>query len=1263
MAISTSIINRIKSYIDIKVPYDVAKRGEKLFRQGAIQSYNIENKQDSATFTVQGTQIYEVTINGLNSSIRSECSCPYNWGPVCKHQVACFLSLIEELGGIVDQDEKEILTAKSKKIAKQPLHISSQPIEIKEFKTITEEHFYDDLSGKSRRYLSIQDQSKFENGILSFIVAEHNHIAREYIIKFWFKRKKLYSTCGCSKSVEKLCPHQAFLLEEFFFSNENIFDFFSPPCLKALKKEILSDYGLMNKKFDDVAKITVNGFTPGWELLPEYKDLLPVSGEKQLDTVYIIKDNLSFYNSEQSRIAKSQYYKSDTEKRVPGYIINTLKVFDKYVNDRVDIQTITGNLIKSGNKMKSSGIKITDITQIEKEVILDDKQKQFLEKLNFFQVSNASYSKEERDKFEENQIKTYELLTEIFPHLSDEKFVFIVKEKDFLININKNIIPVVVSKEAMTFEFELLENDEFLYLKPIYRLGDRYFSPEKKDEKNSHLFFSCFHNTLYLHASFNDSIFFRNVLLWPKKVMFSGAEAFLKSIIIPLSKYFKIHFKAKRFSFRKVALKPLKKQIYLSEYERYVVFKPFVKYDNKQQFNPLIAGGEIELDEGTQLVEYVRDTDYEQEYTELLTGLHPRFENQKHDGLLYLEADFILNDFWFFDAYETLEKRGVEIFGVKNLKSFSYSPYRAKVTTGINSGQDWFEVDLQVAFGNNIVDLKNLRKAVINNNKFIKLNDGTVGILPEKWLGKLEKYFRAGEIENEKIKVSKLRFAIIGELFDKIDDFQIKKELAEKKRKFRAIENIKNVRKPREITATLRNYQKEGLNWLHFLHGMGWGGILADDMGLGKTLQILAFLQKTVKTSKKPNLVIVPTTLLFNWEIELKKFAPKLNYHIYYGINRNKEINYFKEYHLIFTTYGLVMRDIEFLNKFNFNYVILDESQAIKNPGSLRYKAVSLLKAKNRLALTGTPIENSTFDLYAQMNFVNPGFLGSLSSFKEYYSNAIDKEGNSEIALELNKIIKPFVLRRTKEQVAADLPEKTENIIFCEMSVEQRKIYDAFRNKYRHAILKRIESEGITKSKIYILEGLMKLRQICDSPALLNENETYENISVKIEELLRHVNEKTANHKILVFSQFVKMLHLIRTELQTDGIEYEYLDGKSSKKKRENSVNNFQENSKCRVFLISIKAGGTGLNLTAADYVYIVDPWWNPAVENQAIDRTHRIGQGKKVFAYRMICKNTVEEKILDLQAKKKQIAQDIITTDEGLLKKLTTKDIHTLFT
>ena len=418
-------------------------------------------------------------------------------------------------------------------------------------------------------------------------------------------------------------------------------------------------------------------------------------------------------------------------------------------------------------------------------------------------------------------------------------------------------------------------------------------------------------------------------------------------------------------------------------------------------------------------------------------------------------------------------------------------------------------------------------------------------------------------------------------------------------------------------------------------------------MGLGKTLQTIAFLQYLKLEYKKnlPSLIIAPTSLIFNWKNEIEKFCPTLKMLAFVGSNRLENIENLSKYDLVISTYCSLLNDIEFLKDFKFNYVILDESQAIKNPNSKRYKAVRLLQSYNKIALTGTPIENNTFDLYAQLNFLNPGLLGNMSHFKTTFSNAIDKDKNADTSQLLSKIIAPFVLRRTKEQVAKELPEKTESIIFCEMEKEQRKVYDYFKNKYRDYLLHKIDENGVEKSQMYILEGLTKLRQICNSTALINEEEDYGNYSVKLENLILNIKEKTGNHKILVFSQFVKMLKIIKTRLEDDQIEYEYLDGQTTN--RQEKVENFQNNASVRVFLISLKAGGTGLNLTEADYVFIIDPWWNPAVENQAIDRCYRIGQIKNVMAYRMICKDTIEEKIATLQSSKKAVASSIISIDD----------------
>lgn len=427
-------------------------------------------------------------------------------------------------------------------------------------------------------------------------------------------------------------------------------------------------------------------------------------------------------------------------------------------------------------------------------------------------------------------------------------------------------------------------------------------------------------------------------------------------------------------------------------------------------------------------------------------------------------------------------------------------------------------------------------------------------------------------------------------------------------------------------------------------------------MGLGKTLQIIAFiLSQNKKHPQNTNLVVVPTSLLFNWQAEVEKFAPSLKILTHYGANRIKNTLHFAGHEIVLTTYGMLLSDIRFLKEFNFNYVFLDESQAIKNPNSERYRAARLLKSRNKVVLTGTPIENNTFDIYGQLSFAIPGLLGSKQYFRDIYSIQIDKFENTKRATDLQHKIKPFILRRTKKQVAKELPDKTEMVIYCEMGEEQRLIYSAYEKELREYISAKDEHE-IAKNSMHVLTGLTKLRQICDSPALLKDEEQFGDSSAKIEVLMEQIENKSSQHKILVFSQFVSMLDLIKEELQKRNISFEYLTGQT--KNRAAKVNEFQENDQVRVFLISLKAGGTGLNLTEADYVYLVDPWWNPAVENQAIDRCYRIGQKKNVIAVRLICPNTIEEKIMKLQQSKKELANDLITTDNSVFKKLSKQDL-----
>jgi len=457
------------------------------------------------------------------------------------------------------------------------------------------------------------------------------------------------------------------------------------------------------------------------------------------------------------------------------------------------------------------------------------------------------------------------------------------------------------------------------------------------------------------------------------------------------------------------------------------------------------------------------------------------------------------------------------------------------------------------------------------------------------------------------------------------------------------------------------------------------GGCLADDMGLGKTVQSLAFLtyvkenQEEIKPNNsgqaslfdaglrtRPSLLVVPTSLVYNWSAECKKFVPHLSVLTHIGINRDKEANRLKQADLVITTYGTLRNDIEMLRDIEFDVALLDESQFIKNPTSKLAKKVNEINAKVRLTLTGTPVENTVVDLWSQMNFVNPGLLGNHRFFQQEFVKPIQKDSDEVRIEQLRSIIKPFVMRRTKMQVAGDLPPKSEQIVRCVMTDEQQDIYEKIKSTYRNIILDSVLERGVSKSQIQILTGLTKLRQIANHPVLDDEN--YQHSSGKFEYIKEMITGALEdNHTLLIFSQFVGHLRLVKTYLELMGIEYCYLDGSVNSKERIKQVELFQDGQK-RVFLISLKAGGFGLNLTAADYVFLLDPWWNPAAENQAIDRTHRIGQTQRVFSYKFISQNTVEDKILRLQKRKQELSNQLIQTEESYLKQVSVEDLEAIF-
>jgi len=675
----------------------------------------------------------------------------------------------------------------------------------------------------------------------------------------------------------------------------------------------------------------------------------------------------------------------------------------------------------------------------------------------------------------------------------------------------------------------------------------------------------------------------------------------------------------------------------------------------------------------------------------------------------------------------------------------------------IASGIDWFELRGTVTYEQadgtaEEFTLPQILAASRSGQNMITLGDGSQALLPEQWLDEHGLLTALGQIEGDHLRFKSSQAAMLDALIDDKELVAMDERFTQAREQLKKFEGVKPLEAADEFGGELRSYQRDGLGWLGFLRAFGMGGILADDMGLGKTVQVLAMLQarklglkghidpvlltppedpeglkkKPDPPQKRPSLIVVPRSVIFNWLDEAQKFCPDLKVLAYSGPDRAAMLDQFDQYDLIVTSFGLMRRDIDILKERTFDYAVLDEAQAIKNPSSQSAKSARLLQANHRLALTGTPVENHLGDLWSIFEFLNPGMLGANARFSDLVrgtaaSAAADRlntpvvpedggvihdngEGSPDdeafqipddsadakidTITQVAAALRPFILRRTKTQVLDDLPAKTEQTILCKMEPAQRKVYDELRKYYRGTLMRQLDAgpgssngggdqgsgstsgggnasgSGVGKSAFMVLEALLRLRQAACHPALINKEGVDtgdENTpSAKLDTLSDMLSEVIdGGQKALVFSQFTSMLALVRKRLDTLGIRYAYLDGQTRNRKQ--VVEQFQEDPDIQVFLISLKAGGVGLNLTAAEYVFILDPWWNPAVEAQAIDRTHRIGQTKPVFAYRMICEDTVEQRIIELQDRKRKLADAIVGGQQSLIQNLTRDDIEQL--
>jgi superfamily II DNA or RNA helicase len=575
--------------------------------------------------------------------------------------------------------------------------------------------------------------------------------------------------------------------------------------------------------------------------------------------------------------------------------------------------------------------------------------------------------------------------------------------------------------------------------------------------------------------------------------------------------------------------------------------------------------------------------------------------------------------------------------------------------TAVYGDTDWLDVDIKTTLEATTYELPALLKGLATRDGFIPLGNQGLGLLPERWVQRYALLEEAALNHDGKLRFSSRQALLIDSLLSGEPAVIHSERLKEIKHKIKAFQTLEPEDAPPGFNGILRDYQREGLAWLGFLQDFGFGGCLADEMGLGKTVQVLAHLQKFHSQPQKPSLIVVPRSLVGNWLAEARNFCPDLRMSDQSGSQRSW--NDTKDFDVALITYGTLRMDIDALRRIPFSYAILDESQLIKNESSQTAKAALLIDAEHRLALSGTPIENHLGEMRSLLRFLNPDFLDSRTWAKTLQKNSDLKDPHVAF---LKKALKPLILRRTKAQVLQDLPAKVEHTIFCELEGEQRRHYDELREHYQRHLLPELQEGPWRKSPLILIEALLRLRQVACHPGLLDSRHDAMS-SAKLEILLDRLEEiRASGHKALVFSQFTSFLKIVGRHLKDRGMPYLYLDGQT--RDRSERTHRFQTDPDIPVFLISLKAGGVGLNLTAADYCFILDPWWNPAVEAQAIDRAHRIHQKNTVFAYRMIAKDTIEEKILQLQQGKRQLAESLLQSDASLLNSLDLKTIQSLF-
>ena len=1235
---------------------EVIRRGKKIHAIGFAELAEYDDLFGSAVFRVKDdiySTFYKVYIQKIKDpkGLSVRCTCPYNLGDICRHEAAALLQL-------QDMMDKGHLTSENKKYDQRHTVAKMKTIDLKNLRMLSSQAAF----AEAEKFLR-SHKAKIEYAENETVKASVTLEGSAYVVIIRKNDERNFDTsCDYEDEDHPLClPKLIVFLQLLQAYGPNYFD--SIRNWDKEKNKLLELYGYSLKDdLDGKFEFIYKEGKPFLRVLDQsIKRVTPVVPPPK--PAYITQPVVKEIVVEEEKPAVKFLQRL-------GVVFN----FNKKTYPFFTVDLVSGEVNDNADGFVGKTEKL-DISRYVEMENMHEQDKNLLSIVRKLQEPEIDKYISRNSPFagiweniihnEEDDLpaETKELMTEyVFPKLKklfedsvENKLTFILpKGKSFKTN---HLEQLTLSPYLASPHFFVRKNSHYTV---SCRIDTGSMQYDLEDNESPCPLFFLYNNQLHLWKAFD--VVEQIDKFHPKGKITVPSEEWAKSLnqlILPLAREYKVEFD--KSIVREVKEGEPETKLYLLEKGEFLVFQPVFTYKGYE--TRAKDRDEVIVSQGETVLIVRRNRNAENAFIDKLRNLHSNFVFNDDNQSLVLKGTEVLRNNWFFLFVDAMKEYKIPVYGFEALKNFRFNTAKPQTQIFISSNTDWFDAKVNIVFGDQRVTVDEVKRALANKQQFVQLDDGTLGILPEEWIKKYSLLFRVGEGKTNSLKLSHYHVSVIDELYEQKDEAELIFKLEEKYEKLRQHNNILPIEPPEGLKNVLRPYQVAGYQWLNYLTEVNWGGILADDMGLGKTVQALSFLEYYKAQHKKMTaLVVCPTTLIYNWENEIKKFTPSLSYYIHHGPLRIRDKEKLMENDVVITTYGTLRSDIKLLVSIPLEYVILDESQAIKNPSSKVTKAATLLNAKHRLCMSGTPLQNNTFDIYAQMNFLNPGMLGSMEYFKQEFAVPIDKLGEVEYKIHLKKLLYPFILRRTKEQVAKDLPEKQEMILWCEMEDDQRNIYDAYRNDFRDKILGVINEQGIQRSQLTILQGLMKLRQICDSPAILNEQEKFENHSIKLDELARELVENIGDHKALIFSQFLGMLALIRKKLEELGIKYEYFDGSTTAPDREKAIQSFQKDDEKRVFLISLKAGGVGLNLTAADYVYIVDPWWNPAVEQQAIDRTHRIGQTKNIFAYRMICKDTIEDKIIQLQEKKRTLAKELITDDTTFVKSLTKEDVEYLF-